>query len=103
MILVKKFAGRPYVREDPIKIDTDFISVEDILSPADAISNKIKLDAMFHASNDVQGIIFKMHQHRQNVCHKRADKLRDLYPKNPSKVPHRYKLHSKNYSRRKVT
>ena len=116
MILVKKFAGRPYVREDPIKIVTDFISVEDILSPADAISNKIKsdamkeaisnkikLDAMFHASNDVQGIIFKMHQHRQNVCHKRADKLKDLYPQDPSKVPHRYKLHSKNYSRSKVT
>lgn len=73
MILVKKFAVRPYAREDPIKIDTDFISVEDILFPADAISNKIKSDtmkeaisinqikpdAMFHASNDVQGIIFK--------------------------------------------
>ena len=31
--------------EDPIKIDKDLISVEDILSPAEAISNKIKSDA----------------------------------------------------------
>jgi hypothetical protein len=39
------------LREDPITIDDDPISVEDILSPAEAISIKIKSYTM----DDVQG------------------------------------------------
>jgi hypothetical protein len=41
--------------EDPIEIEKDPISLEDILSPAEAISTKIKSDAM----NDVQGLYFR--------------------------------------------
>jgi hypothetical protein len=40
--------------EDPIEIEKDPISLEDILSPAEAISTKIKSNAM----NDVQGLYF---------------------------------------------
>jgi hypothetical protein len=43
------------LREDPIELDKDLIQVEDILSPADAISNQIKSDA----SNDVQDSYFQ--------------------------------------------
>jgi hypothetical protein len=43
------------LREDPIEIEKDPISLEDILSPAEAISTKIKSDAM----NDVQGLYFR--------------------------------------------
>jgi hypothetical protein len=42
------------LREDPITIEEDPISLEDILSPTDAISDTIKSDAM----NDVQGMHF---------------------------------------------
>jgi hypothetical protein len=41
--------------EDPIEIIKDPISLEDILSPAEAISTKIKSDSM----NDVQGLYFR--------------------------------------------
>jgi hypothetical protein len=34
------------LREDPITIDNDPISVEDVLSPAEAISIKIKSDTI---------------------------------------------------------
>jgi hypothetical protein len=43
------------LREDPIKIVKDPILLEDILSPAEAISTKIKSDAM----NNVQGLYFR--------------------------------------------
>ena len=43
------------LREDPLEPDTDLISVEDILSPAEAISNQIKSDAL----NDVQNSYFQ--------------------------------------------
>jgi hypothetical protein len=43
------------LQEDPIKIVKDPISLDDILSPAEAISTKIKSDAM----NDVQGLYFR--------------------------------------------
>jgi hypothetical protein len=43
------------LREDPIEIEKDPISLDDILSPAEAISTKIKSDAM----NDVQGLYFR--------------------------------------------
>jgi hypothetical protein len=66
MILVKKYVDPPCVRlaldptmknlrEDPITIEEDPISLEDILSPTDAISNTIKSDAM----NDVQGMHYR--------------------------------------------
>jgi hypothetical protein len=41
--------------EDPIEIVKDPISLEDILSPAQAISTKIKSDAM----NEVQDLYFR--------------------------------------------
>jgi hypothetical protein len=43
------------LHEDPVEIEKDPISLEDILSPAEAISAKIKSDAM----NDVQGLYFR--------------------------------------------
>jgi hypothetical protein len=43
------------LREDPLVPDTDLLSVEDILSPAEAISNQIKSDAL----NDVQNSYFE--------------------------------------------
>jgi hypothetical protein len=43
------------LREDPIELDRDLMQVEDILSPADAISNQIKSDAL----NDVQDSYFQ--------------------------------------------
>jgi hypothetical protein len=43
------------LREDPIKIEKDPILLEDILSPAEAISNKIKSDDM----NKVQDLYFR--------------------------------------------
>jgi hypothetical protein len=43
------------LREDPIELDKDLMQVEDILSPADAISNQIKSDAL----NDVQDSYFQ--------------------------------------------
>jgi hypothetical protein len=42
------------LREDPIEIEKDPISLEDILSPAEAVSTKIKSDAM----NGVQVLYF---------------------------------------------
>jgi hypothetical protein len=43
------------LREDPIEIVKDPILLEDILSPAETISTKIKSDAM----NDVQDLYFR--------------------------------------------
>jgi hypothetical protein len=43
------------LREDPIETEKDPILLEDILSPAGAISTKIKSDAM----NDIQGLYFR--------------------------------------------
>jgi hypothetical protein len=43
------------LREDPIGIEKDPISLDDSLSPAEATSTKIKSDAM----NDVQGLYFR--------------------------------------------
>jgi hypothetical protein len=43
------------LREDPIELDKDLMPVEDILSPADAISNQIKSDAL----NDLQDSYFQ--------------------------------------------
>jgi hypothetical protein len=43
------------LREDPIELDKDLLSVEDILSPADAISAQIKSDTL----NDVQDSYFQ--------------------------------------------
>jgi hypothetical protein len=43
------------LREDPIELDKDLMPVEDILSPANAISNQIKSDAL----NDVQDSYFQ--------------------------------------------
>jgi hypothetical protein len=42
------------LHEDPIEIEKDPISLEDILSPAEAITDKIKSDAM----NKVQELYF---------------------------------------------
>jgi hypothetical protein len=43
------------LREDPIETEKDPILLEHILSPAEAISTKIKSDAM----NDVHGLYFR--------------------------------------------
>jgi hypothetical protein len=103
------------LREDPIEIEKDPISLEDILSPAEAISTKIKSDAM----NDKQGLYFckpstetmedqqgshfkqtssptpsttapKRNSTNKKQRHERVPKLRDLHQKDPTKVPHRY-------------
>jgi hypothetical protein len=103
------------LREDPVEIEKDPISLDDIVSPAEAISTKIKSDAM----NDVQGLYFreptretmedeqgsyfkqnssptpsttspKRSSINKKQCHERVSKLRDLHPKDPTKVPHRY-------------
>jgi hypothetical protein len=103
------------LRKDPIEIEKDPILLDDILSPAEAISTKIKSDAM----NDVQGLYFckpstetmedeQSSHFKQNSSptpsttapkrsstskkqrHGLMPKLRDLHPKNPTKVPHRY-------------
>jgi hypothetical protein len=103
------------LREDPIEIVKDPISLEDILSPTEAISTKIKSDAM----NDVQGLYFrkpstetmedeqgshfkqtlsptpktsspKRSSTNKKQRHERVPKLRDLHQKYPTKVPHRY-------------
>jgi hypothetical protein len=103
------------LREDPIEIVKDPISLEDILSPAEAISTKIKSDAR----NDIQGLHFRkpstetmndeQGSHFQQTSspkpqttapklistnkkqrHERVPKLQDLHPKDPTKVPHRY-------------
>jgi hypothetical protein len=103
------------LREDPIEIEKDPISLEDILSPAEAISTKIKSNAI----NNVQGLYFRKpttetmedeqgSHFKQNSSptpsttapkrssinrkqrHERVPKLRDLHPKDPTKVPHRY-------------
>jgi hypothetical protein len=102
------------LREDPITIEEDPISLEDIISPMDAISNTIKSDAM----NDVQGMHFrkpptdtptdsqnlyfkqtfsapkarlpKRHQPNKQQCHERMPKLLDLHPKDPTTAPRRY-------------
>jgi hypothetical protein len=44
------------LREDLIETEKDPISLDDILSPAEAISTKIKSNGM----NDVQGLYFRM-------------------------------------------
>jgi hypothetical protein len=101
--------------EDPIEIEKDPISLEDILSPAEAISTKIKSDAM----NNVQDLYFckpttetmedeqcshfkqassptpsttkpKRSSANKKQHHERVPKLQDLHPKDPTKVPHRY-------------
>jgi hypothetical protein len=103
------------LREDPIEIVKDPISLENILSPTEAISTKIKSDAM----NDVQDLYFrkpptetmedeqgshfkqtssptpqtllpKCSSTNKKQHHERVPKLRDLHPKDPTKVPHRY-------------
>jgi hypothetical protein len=103
------------LREDPIEIEKDPISLEDILSPAEAISTKIKSDAM----NGVQGLYFrkpstetmedeqgshfkqtssptpsttatKRSLTNKKQRHKCVPKLRNLHPKDPTKVPHCY-------------
>jgi hypothetical protein len=103
------------LREDPIEIVKDPISLEDILSPAEAISTKTKSDAM----NDVQGLYFckpstetmedeqgshfkqtssptlqttapKRSLTNKKQRHERVPKLQDLNSKDPTKVPHRY-------------
>jgi hypothetical protein len=103
------------LREDPIEIEKVPISLEDILSPAEAISTKIKSDAM----NNVQGLYFrnpstetmedeqgshfkqtsfptpsttapKRSLTNKKQRHERVPKLQDLHPKDPTKVPHRY-------------
>jgi hypothetical protein len=102
------------LREDPITIEEDPISLEDILSPTDAISNTIKSDAM----KDVQGTHFRKpptdtptdsqilhfkqtssapeeqlpqrHQPNKQHRHERMPKLRDLHPKDPTTAPSRY-------------
>jgi hypothetical protein len=43
------------LQEDPVELDKNLLSVEDILSPADAISTQIKSGAL----NDVQSSYFK--------------------------------------------
>jgi hypothetical protein len=97
------------LREDPIEIVTDPISLEDILSPAEAISTKIKSDAM----NERQGLYFrkpstetmrdeqgshfkqtssptpqttipKRSSTNKKQRHDRVPKLRDLHPKDPT-------------------
>jgi hypothetical protein len=101
--------------EDPIEIEKDPILLEDILSPAEAISTKIKSDAM----NDVRGLYFrkpstetmedeqgshfkqtssptpsttapKRSSTNKKQRHERVPKLCDLHPKDPTTVPHRY-------------
>jgi hypothetical protein len=99
--------------EDPIEIEKDPISLDDILSPAETISTKIKSDAM----NDDQGLYFrtpttktmedeqgphfkqtssptpgapKRSSINKKQRHERVPKLHDLHPKDPTKVPHRY-------------
>jgi hypothetical protein len=103
------------LREDPIEIEKYPISLEAILSPAEAISTKIKSDAM----NDVQGLYFrkpstetmedeqgshfkqtssptpsttapKRSSNNKKHHHEPVPKLRDLHPKDPTKVPHHY-------------
>jgi hypothetical protein len=97
------------LREDPITIEEDPISLEDILSPADTISNTIKSNAM----NDVQGMHYrkpstdtptdsqgtsstpkaqlpKRHQPNKQQHHERMPKLRDLHPKDPTTALSRY-------------
>jgi hypothetical protein len=93
------------LREDPIEIEKDPISLEDILSP--------------EAMNDIQGLYFrkpsmetmeneqgshfkqnssltpsttapKRSSTNKKQCHERVPKLRDLHPKDPTNVPHRY-------------
>jgi hypothetical protein len=102
------------LREDPIEIEKDPISLDYILSPAEAISTKIKSGAM----NDVQGLYFRKpstetreddqgSHFKQNSSptpsttapkhsstktykkqrHERVPKLHDLNPKDPTKVP----------------
>jgi hypothetical protein len=101
------------LREDPITIEDDPISLEDILSPADAISNTIKSDAMkdiqeLHfrkpptdTPTDSQNLHFKQtsfapkaqlpnrHQPNKQQRHKRMPKLRNLHPKDPTTAPSR--------------
>jgi hypothetical protein len=103
------------LREDPIEIVKDPISLEDILSPAETISTKIKSDAM----NGVQGLYFckrstetmedeqgshfkqtpsltpqttapKRSSTNKKQSHECVPKLGDLHPKDPTKAPHRY-------------
>jgi hypothetical protein len=103
------------LREDRIEIEKDPISLEDILSPAEAISTKIKSNAM----NDVQGLYYRKpstetmedeqgSHFKQNSTptpsttapkrsstnkkqrHECMPKLCDLHPKDPTKVPRRY-------------
>jgi hypothetical protein len=103
------------LREDPIEIVKDPILLEDILSPAEAISTKIKSDAMndvqgpyfrkpsTETMEDIQGLHFKQNSSptppttapkrssiNKKQRHERVPKLRDLHPKDPTKVPHCY-------------
>jgi hypothetical protein len=103
------------LREDPIEIVKDPISLEDILSPAEAISTKIKSDTMNEAQDlyfrkpstetmeDEQGSHFKQNSSptpsttapkrsstNKKQRHERVPKLQDLQPKDSTKIPHRY-------------
>jgi hypothetical protein len=103
------------LREDPIEIVKDPISLEDILSLAEAISTNIKSDAMNNVQDlyfrkpltvtmeDEQGSHFRQTSSptpqttapqrsltKKKQRHECVPKLRDLHPKDPTKVPHRY-------------
>jgi hypothetical protein len=117
------------LQEDPLEIDTDLMSVEDILSPAEVISNQIKSYALNDVQNsylqkpsagimdDEQDAHFqqpssptgtptqapqasvsqspttaspKRISTNKKQRHERVPKLKDLYPEDPSKTPHRY-------------
>jgi hypothetical protein len=102
------------LRDDPITIEEDPISMEDILSPADAISNTIKSDAMnnvqgkhfrkpsTNTTTDSQNLHFKQtssapkaqlpkrHQPNKQQRHECMLKLSDLHPKDPTTAPSQY-------------
>jgi hypothetical protein len=106
------------LREDPITITDDLILEEDILSPADDILNRTKVGA----EEDIQGMHFRkptddQSSHFQQDSsprpktktmapkpilknkqqkHVRAPKLRDLHPKDPTTVTHRYPTRTQN-------
>jgi hypothetical protein len=105
------------LREDPIEIVKDPISLEDILSPVEAISTKIKSDAMndiqylyfrkpsTETMEDEQGSHFKQTSSptpsttapkhsltNKKRWHECVPKLRDLHPKDSATVPHHYPI-----------
>jgi hypothetical protein len=104
----------PIPLEDPGTIDEDPISLEDILSPTEAISTKIKSDAMNHVQGthfsrlstdsitNAQNMHFRQpspapkahlqHRRQPNMQqrHERRPKLRDMHPKDPTTAPSLY-------------